>query len=160
MRVTYTQSSVLRNANLRNHWWGGARKRINQQGSEPGNAIILNKKQTGGWMPFPCFLKSSFGCMCTHAAATSNCRLQQLNISLPTAASTAGVTIDITIATTTASTTTGVTTLRSLTPLPLPPSVSSDGRRQSSSLPLSPLSLFSPSSLTSLLSVRPSPLLP
>jgi hypothetical protein len=35
----YTQSSVLRNVNLRNHWWGGARKRINQKGSEPGNAI-------------------------------------------------------------------------------------------------------------------------
>jgi hypothetical protein len=29
----YTQSSVLRSANLRNHWWGGARKRINQKGS-------------------------------------------------------------------------------------------------------------------------------
>jgi hypothetical protein len=26
-------------ANLRNLWWGGARKRINQKGSEPGNAI-------------------------------------------------------------------------------------------------------------------------
>jgi hypothetical protein len=37
--VLYTQSSVLRNANLRNHWWGGARKRIHQKGSEPGNAI-------------------------------------------------------------------------------------------------------------------------
>jgi hypothetical protein len=36
----YTQSSVLRNVNLRNHWWGGARKGINQKGSEPGNAII------------------------------------------------------------------------------------------------------------------------
>jgi hypothetical protein len=36
----YTQSSILRNDNLRNHWWGGARKRINQKGSEPGNAII------------------------------------------------------------------------------------------------------------------------
>ena len=36
----YTQSSVLRNVNLRNQWWGGARKRINQKGSEPGNAII------------------------------------------------------------------------------------------------------------------------
>jgi hypothetical protein len=36
--------------------------------------------------------------MCTHAAATSNCRLQQLNISLPTAAITAGVTTDIEIA--------------------------------------------------------------
>jgi hypothetical protein len=35
----YTQSSVLRNVNLRNRWWGGARKRINQKGSEPGNAI-------------------------------------------------------------------------------------------------------------------------
>jgi hypothetical protein len=30
----YTESSILRNANLRNHWWGGARKRINQKGSE------------------------------------------------------------------------------------------------------------------------------
>jgi hypothetical protein len=38
---SYTQSSVLRGVNLRNHWWGGARKRINQKGSEPGNAIIL-----------------------------------------------------------------------------------------------------------------------
>jgi hypothetical protein len=36
----YTQSSILRNVNLRNHWRGGARKRINQKGSEPGNAII------------------------------------------------------------------------------------------------------------------------
>jgi hypothetical protein len=36
----YTQSSVLRNANLRNHdWWRGARKRINQKSPEPGNAI-------------------------------------------------------------------------------------------------------------------------
>jgi hypothetical protein len=33
----YTQSSILRNVNLRNHWWGGARKRINQKGSKPGN---------------------------------------------------------------------------------------------------------------------------
>jgi hypothetical protein len=39
-RLYYTQSSILRNVNLRNHWWGGARKRINQKGSEPGNAII------------------------------------------------------------------------------------------------------------------------
>jgi hypothetical protein len=46
------------------------------------------------------------------------------------AATTAGVTIDITIATTTAITTTGVTTLRSLTPLPMPPSSSSGGRHQ------------------------------
>jgi hypothetical protein len=23
----------------------------------------LNKKQIGGWMPFPCFLKSNFGCI-------------------------------------------------------------------------------------------------
>jgi hypothetical protein len=38
--VLYTQSSILRSVNLRNHWWGGARKRINQKGSEPGNAII------------------------------------------------------------------------------------------------------------------------
>jgi hypothetical protein len=29
-----------KDVNLRNHWWGGARKRINQKGSEPGNAII------------------------------------------------------------------------------------------------------------------------
>jgi hypothetical protein len=36
----YTQSSILRNVNLRSHWGGGARKRINQKGSEPGNAII------------------------------------------------------------------------------------------------------------------------
>jgi hypothetical protein len=36
----YTQSSVLRNVNSRNRWWGEARKRINQKGSEPGNAII------------------------------------------------------------------------------------------------------------------------
>jgi hypothetical protein len=38
--VVYTQSSILRNADLRNHWWGGARKRINQKGSDPGNAIF------------------------------------------------------------------------------------------------------------------------
>jgi hypothetical protein len=38
--LAYTQSSVLRNVYLRNHWWGGARKRINQKGPEPGNAII------------------------------------------------------------------------------------------------------------------------
>jgi hypothetical protein len=38
---TYTQSSVLSSVNLRNHWQGGARKRINQKGSEPENAIIL-----------------------------------------------------------------------------------------------------------------------
>jgi hypothetical protein len=25
----------------------------------------LNKKQIGGWMPFPYFLKSNFGCMRT-----------------------------------------------------------------------------------------------
>jgi hypothetical protein len=36
----HTQSLILRNVNLRNHWWGGARKRINQKGSELGNAII------------------------------------------------------------------------------------------------------------------------
>jgi hypothetical protein len=29
--ISYTQSSVLSNVNLRNHWWGGARKRVNQK---------------------------------------------------------------------------------------------------------------------------------
>jgi hypothetical protein len=37
----YTQSLELgfKSADLRNRWWGGARKRINQKGSEPENAI-------------------------------------------------------------------------------------------------------------------------
>jgi hypothetical protein len=33
----YTQSPTLRGVTLRNHWWGGARKRINQKGSKPGS---------------------------------------------------------------------------------------------------------------------------
>jgi hypothetical protein len=53
--LCYTQSSVLRNVNLRSRWWGGARKRINQKGSEPGNAIIsgdsgYGRNTTGGWV--------------------------------------------------------------------------------------------------------------
>jgi hypothetical protein len=61
-----------------------------------------SKKQEAGARSGLCFVTDVILCvlhMCTHAAATSNCRLQQLNTSLPTAATTAGVTIDITIAT-------------------------------------------------------------
>jgi hypothetical protein len=38
--AVHPQNSVLRDVNLRNHWWGGSRKRINQKGSAPGNAIV------------------------------------------------------------------------------------------------------------------------
>jgi hypothetical protein len=71
----YTQSSVLsfKGRNLRSHWRGGARKRINQKGSEPGSAFKL---ETGWWVDaVSVFLKTGLWVHVLEKEEGGNCTL-------------------------------------------------------------------------------------